>query len=112
MGISDNLVKIRNKQDISQQEVADFLGIGLRTYVDWESGKTDVKCSYIPKLTEYLQIEANDLFPKKPGEIVINQNNHHKDNKDNSINGVILLITDKEVVDNIVDVVKKKFEKQ
>jgi len=48
------------------------------------------------------------LFSKKPGEIVINQNN--TDNKDSLINaGVILLLTDKEAVDQFVDILKKRF---
>ena len=112
MSIGDNIKVLRIKKDISKQEMADFLGVDRKTYMRWEEGKSGVDSEYLPKIAEFLQVEITDLFPKKPGEIVINQNNHHKDNKDNSINGVILLITDKEVVDNIVDVVKKKFEKQ
>ena len=110
MGISDNLVKIRNKQDISQQEVADFLGIGLRTYVDWESGKTDVKSSYLPKLATLFKVEIGDFFQEKPGKVVINQ--HYVENKEGSINSVILILTDKDGIEQLTDVLKKIVEKE
>ena len=108
MSIGDNLRVIRNKKNISQQEIADFLGIDRKTYVSWEAGVADIKGSYIPKLAEFLHIEINDLFREKPSEIIINQ--HNSDNKDSSINGIVLLLTDKEAVNQLVDVLKKRFE--
>jgi len=56
MSIGDNLRVLRNKQNISQQEIADFLGVDRKTYVSWEAGAADIKSSYIPKLAEYLQV--------------------------------------------------------
>ena len=38
MSIGDNLRIVRNKKNISQREIADFLGIDRKTYVSWESG--------------------------------------------------------------------------
>jgi transcriptional regulator with XRE-family HTH domain len=108
MNIGDNLRVLRTKNNISSQEIADYLGVDRKTYVGWETGQTDIKSSYLPKLAEFLHVEINDLFQKKPGEIVINQNN--SDNKDGSINaGVILLLTDKEAIDQFVDVLQKRF---
>jgi hypothetical protein len=52
------------------------------------------------------------LFREKPNEIVINQHNYHSDNKDASMNGVILLLTDKEMIDQMMDVLKKRLEWQ
>jgi hypothetical protein len=68
----------------------------------------EIKSSYIPKLAEYLKVEINDLFKEK-GSIIINQ--HNSDNNDTSINGVILLLSDKEALDQLVEVIKKRFEK-
>jgi transcriptional regulator with XRE-family HTH domain len=107
MSIGDNLRVLRTKKNISQQEIADFLGIDRKTYLSWEAGTVEIKSSYIPKLAKYLQVEINDLFREK-GNIIINQNN--SDNKDASINGVILLLSDKEALDQLVDLIKKKFE--
>jgi len=110
MDIGNNIRTIRGKKNISQQEIADFLGIDRRTYQRWESGEADIKSPYIPKIAEFLQIEIADLFREKPSEIVINQHNHHTDNKDSSMNGVVFLVTDKEAIEQLVDVMKKRFE--
>ena len=108
MNIGDNLRIIRNKKAVSQQEIADFLGVDRRTYVRWESGEADIKSPYIPKIAEFLHVEIADLFRNKPSEIVITQ--HNSENKDSSINGVILLLTDKESVEQLVDVMRKRLE--
>ena len=36
MSVGDNLRVMRNKKNISQQEIADFLGVDRKTYVSWE----------------------------------------------------------------------------
>jgi DNA-binding XRE family transcriptional regulator len=110
MSIGDNLRALRNKRNIPQQEIADFLWIDRKTYVSWEMGTADVKSLYIPRLAEFLHVEINDLFREKSTEIVINQ--HNTDNKDNSINGIVLLLTDKEAVDQLVEVMRKRLECQ
>ena len=107
MNVGDNLRVLRNKNNISQQEVADFLGVDRKTYLSWEAGQTDIKSSYIPKLAEFLHVEIKDLFQGKPGDIVINQNN--TDNKDSSTNGVVFLLTDKEAMSELVNVMKERF---
>jgi DNA-binding XRE family transcriptional regulator len=110
MNIGDNLKVIRNRNNVSQQEVADFLGIDRKTYVSWEAGTVDIKSSYIPKLAKFLHVEINDLFREKFSHIVINQ--HNTDNKNSSINGIVLLLTDKEAVNQLVEIMKEKFGNQ
>jgi hypothetical protein len=71
----------------------------------------DIKSSYIPKLAKFLHVEINDLFREKSSNIVINQ--HNTDNKDSSVNnGIVLLLTDKEAVDQMVEIMRDKFGKQ
>jgi len=53
-----------------------------------------------------MHVEIGDLFQKTESKIVINQ--HNTDNKDTSINGVVLLLTDKESVDQLVEIVKSQ----
>ena len=108
MSVGDNLRAIRNRKNISQQEVADYLDVDRKTYVSWESGAADIKSSYIPKLAEFLHVEINDLFREKATDIVINQ--HNSDNKDNSINGIVVLLTDKEAVDQLMEVMKQRLK--
>jgi sensor histidine kinase regulating citrate/malate metabolism len=66
----------------------------------------DVKSSYIPKLAEFLHVEINDLFREKARDIVINQ--HNMENKDNSINGIVVLLTDKDSVNQLVETLKNR----
>jgi len=109
MNIGDNIRKIRNSKNISQQEIADYLDVDRKTYVSWETGMTDIKGSYIPKLAEFLHVEVNDLFREKSADIVINQQN--SDNKDTSINNsIVLLLTDKESVNQLIEVMKERFD--
>jgi transcriptional regulator with XRE-family HTH domain len=111
MNIGNNLRVIRSKKNISQQEVADFLGVDRKTYMNWEMSVSAVKSSYIPKLAEFFDIEINDLFQEKSVDIIINQQN--SDNKDTSINNsIVLLLNDKEAVDQLMEVMKKRFERQ
>ena len=110
MSIGDNLRVIRNKKAVSQQEIADFLGVERKTYISWEMGTADIKSAYIPKLAEFLHVEINDLFREKSSDIVINQ--HNTDNKDGSINGIVLLLTDKKAVDQLVEIMRNRFDNQ
>jgi len=109
MNFSNNLRELRHKQKVSQEDFADFLGVDRKTYARWEDGESGVSSDYLPKIAEFLNVEIGELFKEKPGDIVVNQN----DNKECLINaGVFLLINDKEAVDHIFDVIKKKVEKQ
>jgi transcriptional regulator with XRE-family HTH domain len=111
MNIGDNLRVLRTKQNISQQDIADYLDIDRKTYISWEQGEADIKSSYIPKLAEFFHVEINDLFKEKVSNIVINQ--HNTDNKDASTNNsIVLLITDKEAVEQVMDIIKKRVGNQ
>ena len=112
MNIANNLRKFRNKSNISQQEIADTLGIDRKTYISWESGTSDIKSQYIPELAKLFNVEISELFQEKNSNIVINQHNTNTDNKENSINGVVLLLTDKEVMNQLVSLIKERVEKK
>ena len=107
MNISDNLRKLRSQRHASQQEVADFLGVERKTYVSWEAGMADIKSSHIPKLAEFLKVEINDLFRKKSASTIINQ--QYLNNKDTSVNGIVILLTDKDAISDLIEIIKKRF---
>ena len=65
MAIGTNLRKLRNKTKLSQQEVADMLGLDRSTYINWENETSDVKSQYIPKLAEIFKVNIDDLFDWK-----------------------------------------------
>jgi|GEM_PF-3899075 len=59
-------------------------------------------------LQKLIYINSNDLFREKSGDIVINQ--HNTDNKDGSINGIVLPLTDKEAVNQLVEIMKERLD--
>ena len=106
ISIGDNLRVLRNKQNLSQQLVADFLGVDRKTYVSWESGTADIKSSFLPRIATLFQVEINDLFRKKMNSVTITHNSENKNVSAN--NSVVVLLTDKDAVAQLVDIIKKK----
>jgi transcriptional regulator with XRE-family HTH domain len=107
MYIGKNLRKLRDSRNLSQQEVADYIGVERKTYMNWETEVSKVKDTYIPMLADFFKVDINDLFKDNSSKIVITQNN--TDNKDNSINNsIIVLLNDKEAVDEIVKIIKRR----
>lgn len=111
MSIGYNLRKLRSRQNKSQQEIADLLDIDRKTYINWENDQNDVKSEYIPKLANIFDVDIKDLFQDSDSKIEIIQ--HHNEGKETSIlNGAILIITDKNSVEDLVKVIKNKLEKE
>lgn len=100
MGVGTNLKKLRSKTKLSQQEIADMLGLDRNTYTNWENEATDIKSQYIPKLAEIFQVKIQDLFDDQKDTTYNNLEN--ADLKDNSIGqkdfqqGIIINIADSE----------------
>lgn len=100
MGVGTNLKKLRSKTKLSQQEIADMLGLDRNTYTNWENEATDIKSQYIPKLAEIFQVKIQDLFDDQKDTTYNNLEN--ADLKDNSIGQkdfqqvIIINITDSE----------------
>jgi transcriptional regulator with XRE-family HTH domain len=111
MNIGKNLRKFRTiKTSFSQKEVADLLEVDRRTYINWENNDNNVKSEFIPKLAEIFDVEIKDLFEEAKTNIEITQT--HNEGKDNSLlNGAILIITDKQSVEDLMDVIKSKAQK-
>jgi transcriptional regulator with XRE-family HTH domain len=99
MGVGTNLKKIRtNKTKLSQQEIADMLGLDRSTYINWENETSDIKSQYIPKLAEIFDIDIKDLFEDQKTSQV---SNNTFDTKDNSVGIIIFNLSDKEATDKI-----------
>lgn len=57
------LIRLRRQCKLSQEEVADRVGVRQNTYASWESDKTDVKYTYLLKLADVFGIPVRDLLP-------------------------------------------------
>jgi hypothetical protein len=64
-----------------------------------------VKSEFIPKIADLFGVEIKDLFESVSTKIKISQIN--KDNKDNSINGLIFVVADEKSIEKIVSVLKE-----
>ena len=68
------LIRCRKKKGLSQQQVADRLGVAKSTYHAWESDKSVFSAAYLPELANIFGVDLTDLFP--PGlTITISQPN-------------------------------------
>lgn len=103
MGVGTNLKRLRSKTKLSQQEIADMLGLDRNTYTNWENETTDIKSQFIPKLADIFQVSILELFESGKKDAAYNslENFAMKDNS--SIEqrefqqGIIINITDSEV---------------
>jgi len=92
-------------KNLSQQVVADNLNIDRRTYAAWEMASQDIKSSFIPQLAEFFGVEISDLFSNDTN-INIKQSF-----KDSTINTAILILTDKEAINRVLDAVRMENSK-
>ncbi len=59
---SKRLCAIRKSHGLTQVEVADMLGISLRTYQSYEYAEREPGISFVAKLIQILKIDADQLF--------------------------------------------------
>ncbi|ROI11941.1 helix-turn-helix transcriptional regulator [Epilithonimonas hominis] len=108
MIVGNNLRRLRIKSKKSQQDIADLLEIDRRTYINWENEENDVKSEYIPRIAKIFDVDIKDLFQDSKSNI----QNINQENKDNSINGVVFVLTDKENIDRLTEILKISLEKR
>ena len=84
--------QFRDKLRLSQQEVAQHIGVSQSTYSDWESNNVQPHSKFYTKIAEILQTEiANLLEDNSFVQIIYNQ-----ENKDRSVGSVSMLIEKEE----------------
>lgn len=93
------LNQLRNKAKLSQQEVADFIGVSRSTYNSWESDQASYKVEYLTKLAQVFNVSPIELLPNSSSIKIVN--NH--DNKDNSINAFEVSLDAKEIYKELIN---------
>jgi transcriptional regulator with XRE-family HTH domain len=56
---NERIRAIREDRDLTQQRVADLLGVGQRTYADYESGKTRIPVERLLVLAKYYNVSMD-----------------------------------------------------
>ncbi len=62
MGLSKNLTKLRNKKNISQEQLAQELFVTRQTVSSWERGRTQPDIETLIKISELLDVKIEQLI--------------------------------------------------
>lgn len=60
--IGENLKKIRQKKRITQQQLAEQLGVSRQAVCLWEADKREVKVSILQKISRILKVNVNEII--------------------------------------------------
>ena len=60
--VSNRIRDSRKKQRLTQQELADSVGVSLMTVLRWEKGERTPNTSVMPRLSEVLNVSASYLM--------------------------------------------------
>ncbi len=83
MQISEKLRLLRQSKNLSQEELAEQLGWGVKTYAKIERGETNVKLDKLEKIAEVLNIDLSELIDNTDKNIlnVVENCNHQSNNQ-------------------------------
>lgn len=59
---SDRLAELRKKRGLTQQQIAEQIGIKQNSYSDWETGKNEPNLKNVVKLANILDVTADYLL--------------------------------------------------
>lgn len=72
--ISDNIKRLRQREDMEQLELAEKIGVSNKTVSSWECGRTEPKMGMIEKMCKVLNCTKSDLLEEQPTIIIANSN--------------------------------------
>jgi transcriptional regulator with XRE-family HTH domain len=104
MTVGKKLRTFRSSTPFSQQDIADFVGVDRKTYINWENETNDIKSEYIPKLAEKLGVEIKDLFSDEAKTNIKQEFNDSTFN--NSV--MIMMVTDKKMMAEVLKILQPK----
>ncbi|MDR0917343.1 MAG: helix-turn-helix domain-containing protein [Oscillospiraceae bacterium] len=60
--ISENLKKLRRASDLTQEELAEIIGVSPQTVSKWERGENFPDITFLPALANYFEVTVDDLL--------------------------------------------------
>lgn len=69
---STRLRMVRAEKGLSQENLADMLGMSLNGYARIERGETEVSLAKVEEISDKLQIEVSDLLPIRTSDTYFN----------------------------------------
>ncbi|UUG68565.1 transcriptional repressor [Halomonas phage YPHTV-1] len=62
MGISENLKILRERYDLTQQDLADIAGVSNKAVSTWESGSKEPRMGAIQKIANHFNLRKSQLI--------------------------------------------------
>ena len=62
----NRLKQLRKEKGLTQQEVADEIGVTKRTYIYWENGENQIKTNKASQLADYFGVSVGYLLGYEP----------------------------------------------
>jgi transcriptional regulator with XRE-family HTH domain len=75
-----NLKYLREKKKLTQENIAEILGIGRSTYINYEKKENDIPSSILLKIAQYYDVTTDDLLIKDLGIPLFHQPLNKSDN--------------------------------
>lgn len=69
MSTIDIICDLLEKQNKSQKDLADYLGIGKNRITDWKAGRIQSYTKYLPQIAEYFGVTIDYLLGNSPREV-------------------------------------------
>ena len=60
--IGQNIRSLRRKRQVSQEDLAETMGVTVQAISKWETGKANPDLMLLPKLAEYFGVSIDNLF--------------------------------------------------
>ena len=91
MNLSDNLKKIRKENNLSQEQLAEKLGVSRQAVSKWESGISYPEMDKVMQICQLFNININELIHENISEVT--ENKKEKENLSKLSNGFFNYIT-------------------
>ena len=66
LNFSDNIIKLRHNKKITQEQLADFIGVTKGSVSKWETGQSLPDILTLPELAAFFDVTIDELLGYKP----------------------------------------------
>lgn len=110
MKVNEKIKKIREINDLSQEKMAEKLGIATSTYSKIERGKSDIGVKRLEEIAQILNIKAADLLENSNHVVCLISENHSSNYYGTSPEIVAELETHKLKIQHQAEIIEKQNE--
>ena len=75
--VGQNIRSLRHKRQVSQEDLAETMGVTVQAISKWETGKANPDLLLLPKLAEYFEVTIDNLFYINEEENTLSEDSAH-----------------------------------